>query len=50
MKIKIKGELGIAELGEAFMAELRYCDFDKNKHYIKGQRSTSIFMTQKHMQ
>jgi hypothetical protein len=36
MKITIKGEVGIAELGEAFMAALRYCEFDKDKHYIKG--------------
>lgn len=36
MKVTIKGEMGIAELGEAFMDALRYCQFDKKKHYIKG--------------
>ena len=36
MKVTIKGEVGIAELGEAFMQALRHCQFDKQKHYIKG--------------
>lgn len=36
MKVTITGEVGIAELGEAFMRALRYCEFDKDKHYIKG--------------
>jgi len=36
MKVTIKGEVGIAELGEAFTRALRYCEFDKEKHYIKG--------------
>lgn len=36
MKVTIKGEVGIAELGEAFIRALQYCEFDKEKHYIKG--------------
>jgi hypothetical protein len=36
MKVTIKGEVDIAALGEAFMDALRYCQFDKKKHYIKG--------------
>lgn len=36
MKITIKGEVGLAELGEAFTRALQYCEFDKSKHYIKG--------------
>jgi hypothetical protein len=36
MKVTIKGEMGMAELGEAFVQALRKCQFDKKKHYIKG--------------